>query len=426
MDKKSAAWLSQELPVLVDKGIISAECAEQIKAYYQLPRPAEENRRAVIFALLGATLVGLGIILLIGHNWSTFTPLVRLLWSMGLLVAAQVVAGYAFYQKPHSLAWREGSSILLFLAIGASISLIGQTYHLTDAMDNFILVWLLLTLPIAYIMQVAAPAMFYVGGVPLWLTMLAVHGVERYYGLVLLALAVPYYWLLYRQNPQQNRLVLLSWSFAISGPLVFFLTFEQVLQSLSPLIFVAVFAVMYQLGAAFYASPAAVRKPWRSVGALGVFVGSFMLTFSFAWQDKLWIWQKVSHGEICLAAGLLVVWLAGAIRHWRVGRQDGIVWAPIAAAGGYLLLLAQSPSWWPVLMMNGYVACTALAAIALGIKQNHLAGMNQGMGMLALLIAARFLDGDFSFITRGIVFVVLGLTFLAVNWWMRRQKGGHT
>jgi uncharacterized membrane protein len=83
MDKKEASWLYQQLPELVAKGIISAECAKRLKDHYG-PIDDKTGTRTylVVFGLIGALLVGLGIIQILAHNWAQLTNINRLLISV--------------------------------------------------------------------------------------------------------------------------------------------------------------------------------------------------------------------------------------------------------------------------------------------------------------------------------------------------------
>jgi len=62
-------WITQVLPELVREGLITADQAERIRARYAADPQRSGNRMLLVFAILGSLLVGLGIILIIAHNW---------------------------------------------------------------------------------------------------------------------------------------------------------------------------------------------------------------------------------------------------------------------------------------------------------------------------------------------------------------------
>ena len=194
MNKKSIAELYQDLPELVNQGIISSEAAERIKKHYgPLDEPQGTRTLLLVFGVFGALLVGLGIILLIAHNWDQLTRLSRLTISVALLVACQVAAGLTLWFKGESRIWRESASALHMLAIGATLALVGQTYHLTGDTDMFVLTWMLLSLPLMYLMRASSVSVMFIAGVTFWCTN-TYSQPERQFIWVLLALALPYYW----------------------------------------------------------------------------------------------------------------------------------------------------------------------------------------------------------------------------------------
>jgi uncharacterized membrane protein len=70
MKNKYVRWLYEELPVLVNRGVLSAESAEKIHGYYGTIGRHDGRRLMMrLFGILGAGLIGSGIIVLLAHNW---------------------------------------------------------------------------------------------------------------------------------------------------------------------------------------------------------------------------------------------------------------------------------------------------------------------------------------------------------------------
>src|SRR3954468_8025533 len=114
------------LPELVSAGIISDETAQKINEYYlNKPKP-ENNRLLVVFGILGSLLVGLGIILIIAHNWDHLGRITKTVLSFVPLIVGQALAVYSLTVKKDSMVWKESGGTFLFLAIGSTISLIAQ------------------------------------------------------------------------------------------------------------------------------------------------------------------------------------------------------------------------------------------------------------------------------------------------------------
>src|SRR3954469_7771767 len=113
--------LEKELELLEKEGVISPEVAGNIRAYYQAKSANPHNRLFVVFAILGAILVGLGIILIIAHNWDELTRPVKVFFAFLPLVAGQLFCGFTLLKRSNDQGWKEGSSVFLFFSVGASI-----------------------------------------------------------------------------------------------------------------------------------------------------------------------------------------------------------------------------------------------------------------------------------------------------------------
>ena len=89
---------------------------------------------------------------------------------------------------------------------------------------------------------------------------------------------------------------------------------------------------------------------------------------------------------------------------------------------GFLLLLLDDSGINAILLCNAYVLSLSVYFILRGIREGAIGTLNIGMLLVSALIIMRFLDANFSFVTRGLVFVLLGSCFLAANWIMVRRK----
>src|SRR5690606_1533240 len=118
--------LLKELDDLVEKQIVSAETAERIRLYYVSREDGSSGRLTTVLALLGALLIGSGIILLIAHNWDMLGRTPRTIIAFFPLALSQALCLYAMRNKKGNRTWIESSSVLLFFAVATCISLIAQ------------------------------------------------------------------------------------------------------------------------------------------------------------------------------------------------------------------------------------------------------------------------------------------------------------
>jgi uncharacterized membrane protein len=129
--------LSVDLPRWRAEGWVTAEGEAAILASFGEGRAA--FGMATILGLLGALLLGLGIIAFIGANWAEMPKLVR----FGLLVAGLAVA-YAIagaFQTRGFRLFSDAALLLAGLVFAAWIALVGQTYHLSGDFADAILLF---------------------------------------------------------------------------------------------------------------------------------------------------------------------------------------------------------------------------------------------------------------------------------------------
>ena len=136
LKKESKRW-EQE-------GIIDVGQREKILSLYP---EKTSNAAAVIFAAVGATLIGAGIILIFAFNWDSISVHFKLCISFLPLLLSIAFSAWTILRRFHSAVFRETAGIFLSLGIYASISLISQTFHDQSDIDIFILTCSLAILP---------------------------------------------------------------------------------------------------------------------------------------------------------------------------------------------------------------------------------------------------------------------------------------
>lgn len=133
VEKALAHWRSQ--------GLLSREQAERLEASLEELQEERSSRGIVIFATVGAVLVGLGILLFIGGNWQGMGPLSRgivLLAVYAGVVAGAMLAGRRGYERLGEALW-----FLATLSFGANVFFLAQIFNHTLTYWQGPLVWLL-------------------------------------------------------------------------------------------------------------------------------------------------------------------------------------------------------------------------------------------------------------------------------------------
>ena len=139
--------LEKELSELIEENIITSDTAQKITDYYQTKEETKPNRLFTIFGVLGALLSGLGIILIIAHNWDEMSRNLKTVFAFLPLIIGQIACGYSMLKKKGT-TWIESSATFLILSVGATISLVSQIYNIPGNLSNFLLVRIAITAPL--------------------------------------------------------------------------------------------------------------------------------------------------------------------------------------------------------------------------------------------------------------------------------------
>jgi uncharacterized membrane protein len=133
MSTRFRAALRNELPLWIQKGLVSEEAAKQLSSAYQLESLKHESTRllsAVIFTI-GSLLLGGGLISFVAANWEVIPTPIKLALLFAALLSFHAVGFWLW----HSKNWRRLGHALIFcgcLVFGANIGLVAQIFHISS------------------------------------------------------------------------------------------------------------------------------------------------------------------------------------------------------------------------------------------------------------------------------------------------------
>lgn len=424
-------WLLNELSAWEREGLVDAATGERLRERYKSGRGGARGAAVAAFAILGALLLGGGVILLLAHNWSDLSRTVRTALAVAPLAicAALALAGAA--RGAGGTAWRESVATVWTLSVGAAIAMVSQIYHLSGSFDGFMLTWVLLAVPIVYLMRSALAGALYLAGVLSWTcSQFAQDGLVLLYW-PLTALMVPALvarWRTARFSPGTSFLLWVLGGSVVTGTS---LTLAHALPGLWTVTHAALFSVLFLADRRWFeGAPSLWCRPLRVIGLLGCVVLALLFTYEWPWQAIGWqhyrhelpAWRQVTDAAFALG---LAGWAAGLVvtrREVLRGATAFIALFPLAAFAAFALgtHVGREPA---MLLFNLYVFALGLAGLVGGFRRSALGQVNAGMLLLGTLIALRFFDSDLNLLARGLIFVALGAAFLVVNVAMARRKG---
>lgn len=416
--------LLKELPELVENEVISQDIASRIEGYYKSKQDSSPNRLFTVFGVLGSLLVGLGIILILAHNWDNFSRAIKTVFAFTPLVIGQLIVGYTILKKK-STTWKEASGVFLFFAVGASIGLISQIYNIPLNLSSYLLTWILLCLPIIYLLKSNNLALLHIVYATYYACEVGYSFIgnnEPWLYLGLLVLIVPFYYSLLKDRPKANFTSIFNWLFPLS--LVITLgTFVGHGEQFGFLMYVLLFGLLYNIGKIpFFDNQKLRRNGYLVVGSLGTIITLLIVSFRWFWKFTFGLpileLQEfyISVFIFVITAGLLVYMNSKKfIKGFNLFQYVFILFSII-------FLVGLTDDIIPTVLVNVLVLSLGLMTVKIGTDQFHFGILNYGLLIITALVVCRFFDTNVSFVIRGLLFVVVGIGFFVTNYIMLKKQ----
>ncbi len=414
----------KDIDELRNAGVITEEVAFKISEYYEKKTALPNNRLFIVFGILGAILVGLGIILIIAHNWDELSKITKTTYAFAPLVIGQMLCGYTLIKKQDSVVWRESTTAFLFFAVGAVLSLVSQIYNIQGNLGSFLLLWMLLCLPLIYLMRSSVASLLYLIGITYYACETGYwseHASETYYYWALLLGALPHYYHLYRKYPRGNFMIFHNWLL----PLSIVLSLGTLADTSGELMYISYFSLfgLFQLlgNSRFFYVQNPLRSAYKIVGSLGTMGLLLALSFDWFWMDLRSgdLFYSFSLGSLEFISAVILTGVALVALFYKQLEIDILD----TVFGLFIPIFMLGIIWGVVMVLiNVLVFVIGIFKIREGVKKDHLGIVNFGLLCITALILCRFFDTDLSFILRGILFVLIGVGFFATNYRMLKKR----
>lgn len=288
------------------------------------------------------------------------------------------------------------------------------------------LTWMLLALPVTYLLGASIPCIIYFAGITTWAGYQQSQAGYAVFFWPLLALTFPYLWMEAKKDCYSVRSVILGWALSICLCVGTGLAMEYMSPGLWVIVYGALFPLLYLVGSQWFSdAPSAMQKPFHSVGAIGTVVLSFLFTFEFPWKAISWnsyhcidrYHKYAGWADYGLAAILPFCALLLLVMAFRKGDKSKLLFGilPILAILGFVTAAGAKMELAATVLFNVYLFVLGIRTIVIGIRNGRIWTVNAGMLILTALIVVRFFDNDIGFVVRGIAFIVIGAGFLITN-----------
>ncbi|MEO0898821.1 MAG: DUF2157 domain-containing protein [Bacteroidota bacterium] len=420
--------LLKALPELLEERVISSDIAGNIQAYYRQKAESQPNRLFVIFGILGSLLVGLGIILILAHNWSHLPPVAQLILAFVPPIIGIIVCFYSLQFRNDSDAWKESSAIFLFLGVGACLAMLSQYYHLQEDVADFVFRWMLLVFPLMYIMSSGISAVLYLAGITfLGMSWGLSNDTSWPYWLMFLA-ALPFYLINQKKNPDTNFQRVLHYLFPLSAFLGTIGILGPISGHITFMVLMALYGCYVLIGRSSWVEKSkSERNGFIIQSSIGMTVILLISSFRDFWDDQYQVKDLIGTSLLDSPA-LILLFVFGMLfvlvyffNQKDEVKDDDPIQIMVFPAYAVLFLLAPSAPMIVAILVNILLFALGIIKIREGVRLQHFGTLNYGLVILTALIACRFFDMEMSLILRGMAFVTIGIGFFAGNYVMYRR-----
>ncbi|MBI2373728.1 MAG: DUF2157 domain-containing protein [Deltaproteobacteria bacterium] len=400
------AKLRVELPEWEREGLITSEAREALAKRYSVGEPGADAAALAVY-VLGALLVGGGVVSFVAWNWEALSDVAKLALVTSLMISVQTL-GFWWWRIEGRHA-RLGHALVFLgtLIFAANVGLVAQVFHVSEHWYNGALA----------IGLGALAASLVHGSVPN--TLVALVALSTYAAgrelsvpasaLAMCAVFVP---LAVHQRSRATYALIVPVAVGLLAAEVTHHTREGGIVTVVAILSTAMLLFAHR-GSGVLDGLSGVSERWAAIGLLLV---AFPASFREVAEDLSLTKIDTSPEMLLVPASLIVV----AIGVWAyVLKARSLLLAPLLGSVACLLLLgamAFRDSEVPVFIVaNLVVFAFALGSIASSVHSLERRSFWFGMALGTILIGARFVEFEVGLLAKSAVFTGLGLAVIVLG-----------
>ena len=332
--------------------------------------------------------------------------------------------------------------IFLFCAVGASIALIGQIYHIDGTLRGFLLTWILLTLPLVYLVPSRLVALLCIICISWYATEPSFSGNTNQLGYfnypLLMLILLPFYYNQWKNYSGENYFHFLNW-FVVISLLICLQSMSAGNKSAFPLYSAAYLSLLcffYWVGKnKMWKDRNIFTNPFRIAGALGVLIVLLLWSYSEMWnfrglfyvgEGQENFWNGFRTGSIFqdqlfyVFAGSSIAVIYLFIRNYKKEHETLFDPTGLSILLWFLAIcLNQSIG---IILINIWILFCGIYFVRKGALKENFGILNFGLLWIAILATCRFFDDSIAFAVRGLFFLLTGIAFFAGNYILIKNK----
>jgi uncharacterized membrane protein len=443
-------WLEAEIAVWRAMDLVGEEQARTLLGLYESRESFEtrqQNKGLLTLLAAAATLVGLGVLLLVGYNWEQMPAPLKVTAIFGALIGTHAAA-FALRYRP---GWRRVSEVVFFMGclfFGAAIALLAQIFHIESSNYDALWWWAIGVLPFALLLDTILLHLLFAGLLALWLGFEVfslnrlIWGTVPSAGYSLPLLLAPGLWWAYRKRSATTvgiYVPLLAW-WVVLQPIAWKM-------HANPAYFIGAVGSVMLLAAALHPRRSEMAIPYRFYGI--ALVGGTLALLSFhEFNEMIHNSGVVWTGGVEQMILILILAAATLIAAYFLQRKPlddtNVVqgsfleslrqivarqWLPVGllALFASLALLATTLSapWVPTIAANIAMVAVALWLIRFGLTDDRSRAFGAGVVYLLLWAVLRYIDlfGAFGgMLGAALMFFLCGGVLMGVALYWRNRK----
>lgn len=382
------------------------------------------NTLAIVLSILGALLVGAGLVLIFVTFWKDTPLLLKGILSFVPLLAGQASGLFVLSRKKDKISWCEGGSVLWSAGIAATLTMIYNIFNLSIDWTNILILISLSLLPVMGLLRSTSPLVAYYACSISW--GFASYKENEYLLIIwaaaaLIALGCVYSVFLIKTEKKSHRSILAQWISVIAVTVYVCVIGMHIY---SPLFITGLFTTGICLYLISF-KDSDMAMPYKIPG---LFITAILMFFNANFYEYV---KADIYNIIYVVACVIAIALTGilTIRKSKNGFSTGYIAVVVLYYAIYIAGLYATGKGYKSEIADFFTAILKIPAFAAyilmiisGAKEKKLMPINLGFVGTAALVMVVVSQSGLSMLGNGLLLLLFGGVLLAINFKISKSQ----